>query len=145
MSITLDQAQTLIGGALAEARKLNLKPVSVIVLDIRGSIVAAASEDGVSAMRARIAHGKANAAIALGMGTRALMNRAEQQAYFIQSINGLAGGDMVPVPGGVLVRDASGGLLGQWGSLAIPPTMMNRQHWAVLLLQALRPKRVDGL
>ena len=82
MSITLDQAQTLIGGALAEARKLNLKPVSVIVLDIRGSIVAAASEDGVSAMRARIAHGKANAAIALGMGTRALMNRAEQQAYF---------------------------------------------------------------
>ena len=55
MSITLDQAQTLIGGALAEARKLNLKPVSVIVLDIRGSIVAAASEDGVSAMRARIA------------------------------------------------------------------------------------------
>ena len=115
MSITLDQAQTLIGGALAEARKLDLKPVSVIVLDVRGSIVAAAAEDGVSAMRARIAHGKANAAIALGMGTRALMNRAEQQAYFIQSINGLAGGDMVPVPGGVLVRDASGGLLGAVG------------------------------
>ena len=43
MSITLDQAQTLIGGALAEARKLDLKPVSVIVLDVRGSIVAAAS------------------------------------------------------------------------------------------------------
>ena len=58
MSITLDQARTLIDGALAEARKLNLKPVSVIVLDVRGSIVAAASEDGVSAMRARIAHGK---------------------------------------------------------------------------------------
>jgi len=115
MSITLDQAQTLIGGALAEARKLDLKPVSVIVLDVRGSIVAAASEDDVSAMRARIAHGKANAAIALGMGTRALMNRAEQQAYFIQSINGLAGGDMVPVPGGVLVRDASGELLGAVG------------------------------
>ena len=115
MSITLDQAQTLIGGALAEARKLDLKPVSVIVLDVRGSIVAAASEDGVSAMRARIDHGKANAAIALGMGTRALMNRAEQQAYFIQSINGLAGGDMVPVPGGVLVRDASGELLGAVG------------------------------
>ena len=52
MSITLDQARTLIDGALAEARKLNLKPVSVIVLYVRGSIVAAASEDGVSAMRA---------------------------------------------------------------------------------------------
>ena len=55
--------------------------------------------------RARIAHGKANAAIAMGMGTRALMNRAEQQAYFVQAINGLAGGDFVPVPGGVLITD----------------------------------------
>jgi len=69
----------------------------------------------VSAMRAQIAHGKANAAIQLGMGTRALMNRAEQQAYFIQAMNGLAGGDMVPVPGGLLLRDASGALLGAVG------------------------------
>ena len=74
------------------------------------------SEDGVSQMRARIAHGKANAAIALGLGTRALMNRAEQQAYFIQAINGLAGGDMVPVPGGGLIGGDAGQLLGGLGS-----------------------------
>ena len=85
------------------------------MLDNRASLVAAMSEDGVSQMRARIAHGKANAAIALGLGTRALMNRAEQQAYFIQAINGLAGGDMVPVPGGVLIRDDAGQLLGAIG------------------------------
>lgn len=115
MSITLDQAKTLVDAALAEARKLKLKPISVIVLDPRGSLVAAASEDGVSAMRAKIAHGKANAAIALGLGTRALMNRAEQQAYFIQAMNGLAGGDLVPVPGGLLLRDSAGALLGAVG------------------------------
>ena len=115
MSITLDQARTVIEGALTKARSLDLKPVSVMVLDNRGSIVAAASEDGVSAMRAKIAHGKANAAIQLGMGTRALMNRADQQAYFIQAMNGLAGGDMVPVPGGVLLRNLSGDLLGAVG------------------------------
>ena len=115
MSITLDQAKTLVDAALAEARKLKLKPISVIVLDPRGSLVAAASEDGVSAMRAKIAHGKANAAIALGLGTRALMNRAEQQAYFIQAMNGLAGGDLVPVPGGLLLRDSAGTLLGAVG------------------------------
>jgi uncharacterized protein GlcG (DUF336 family) len=115
MSITLDQARIVIVGALTKARSLDLKPVSVMVLDNRGSIVAAASEDGVSAMRAKIAHGKANAAIQLGMGTRALMNRAEQQAYFIQAMNGLAGGDMVPVPGGVLLRNLSGDLLGAVG------------------------------
>ena len=115
MSISLDQAKVVVESTIAEARKLDLKPVSVIVLDPRGSIVSAGSEDGVSAMRAQIAHGKANAAIQLGMGSRALMNRAEQQAYFIQAMNGLAGGDMVPVPGGLLLRDASGALLGAVG------------------------------
>lgn len=115
MSITLAQATIIIEAALGKGRELVLKPLSVVVLDNRASLVAAMSEDGVSQMRARIAHGKANAAIALGLGTRALMNRAEQQAYFIQAINGLAGGDMVPVPGGVLIRDDAGQLLGAIG------------------------------
>jgi len=105
MSLSLNQANQIITGALAKARELNLKPVSVIVLDDRASLVAAQSEDGVSIMRPQIAHGKANGAIQLGMGSRALMNRAEQQAYFISAMNGLAGGDLVPVPGGCLVMD----------------------------------------
>jgi uncharacterized protein GlcG (DUF336 family) len=94
---------------------MGLKPLSVVILDGRGALVAAASEDGCSRLRAKIAHGKANAAIGLGMGTRALMNRAEQQAYFIQAVNGVFGGDMVPVPGGVLIQDADGALLGAVG------------------------------
>ena len=105
MSLSLNQANQIITGALAKARELNLKPVSVIVLDARASLVAAQSEDGVSIMRPQIAHGKANGAIQLGMGSRALMKRAEQQAYFISAMNGLAGGDLVPVPGGCLVMD----------------------------------------
>ena len=115
MAISLSQSRTLIEGALAKGRALDLKPLSVVVLDPRAAMVAMMSEDGVSQMRARIAHGKANAAIALGMGTRALMNRAEQQAYFIQAVNGVAGGDMVPVPGGVLIQDQEGSLLGAVG------------------------------
>ena len=115
MAISLSQSRMLIEGALAEGRALDLKPLSVVVLDPRAAMVAMMSEDGVSQMRARIAHGKANAAIALGMGTRALMNRAEQQAYFIQAVNGVAGGDMVPVPGGVLIQGQEGTLLGAVG------------------------------
>ena len=115
MTISLAQSRTLIDAALAKGRTLDLKPLSVVVLDPRAAMVAMMSEDGVSQMRARIAHGKANAAIALGMGTRALMNRAEQQAYFIQAVNGVAGGDMVPVPGGVLIQDQDGTLLGAVG------------------------------
>ena len=115
MAISLSQSRAIIEGALAEGRVLDLKPLSVVVLDPRAAMVAMMSEDGVSQMRARIAHGKANAAIALGMGTRALMNRAEKQAYFIQAVNGVAGGDMVPVPGGVLIQDQEGALLGAVG------------------------------
>ena len=115
MAISLSQSRKLIEAALAKGRALDLKPLSVVVLDPRAAMVAMMSEDGVSQMRARIAHGKANAAIALGMGTRALMNRAEQQAYFIQALNGVAGGDMVPVPGGVLIQDQEGALLGAVG------------------------------
>ena len=115
MAISLSQSRKLIEAALAKGRALDLKPLSVVVLDPRAAMVAMMSEDGVSQMRARIAHGKANAAIALGMGTRALMNRAEQQAYFIQAVNGVAGGDMVPVPGGVLIQGQDGTLLGAVG------------------------------
>jgi uncharacterized protein GlcG (DUF336 family) len=115
MPITLEQARKIAETSLAKGREMGLKPLSVVVLDERGSVVTCQSEDGVSQMRWRIAHGKANAAIAIGLGTRALMGRAEQQAYFIQAMNGLAGGDFVPVPGGVLVRDSSGALVGAVG------------------------------
>jgi uncharacterized protein GlcG (DUF336 family) len=115
MPITLEQARKIAETSLAKGREMGLKPLSVVVLDERGSVVTCQSEDGVSQMRWRIAHGKANAAIAIGLGTRALMGRAEQQAYFIQAMNGLAGGDFVPVPGGVLVRDSGGALVGAVG------------------------------
>jgi len=115
MSVSLEQAQAIATASLAQARELALKPVSVVVLDPRATLVVVLSEDGVSTLRPRIAQGKANAAIAMGMGTRALMARAEQQAYFIQAINGLAEGNFVPVPGGVLIRNEVGVLLGAVG------------------------------
>ena len=115
MTITLSQARQVVDASLAKGRELGLKPLSVVVLDTRGSLVAALSEDGCAQLRPKVAHGKANAAIGLGMGTRALMNRAEQQAYFIQAVNGVFDGDMVPVPGGVLIQDAGGALLGVVG------------------------------
>ncbi len=115
MSITLKQARIIVEASIAKGRELDLKPLSVVILDPRTSLVACNSEEGVSQMRWRIALGKANAAIQLGIGSRALMVRAEQQAYFIQSMNGLAGGEFVPVPGGVLISDAEGNLMGAVG------------------------------
>ena len=62
-----------------------------------------------------IAFGKANGALALGMGSRSLMARAEQQPYFIGAVAGAIGGALVPVPGGVLVRSADGEVTGALG------------------------------
>ncbi len=45
----------------------------------------------------------------MGLGSRALFQRAQEQAYFVSAVNTLAQGRMVPVPGGVLIQD--GGVL----------------------------------
>ena len=113
--LTLAQAQNIVAAALAEARRLGLKPLVVAVLDARGAYKAMAAEDGTSLRRAEIAHGKAYGALALGTGSRALAKRAAEQAPFVAAVTHAAGGALVPVPGGVLVRDAAGALLGAVG------------------------------
>jgi uncharacterized protein GlcG (DUF336 family) len=115
MAIDLQTARTVIEGARAAARDKGFKPLTVVVLDAGGHVVAVEREDGSSTKRFEIAFGKAHGAIALGLGSRALMARAEQQPYFIAAATAAVGGSLVPVPGGVLVRDPSGTLLGAVG------------------------------
>jgi uncharacterized protein GlcG (DUF336 family) len=113
--LTLTQAQTIVAAALADARKRSLKPMVVAVLDARGAYKALAAEDGTSLKRAEIAHGKAHGALALGMGSRAIATRAEAQPTFIAAVTHVFGGALVPVAGGVLIRDVLGTLLGAVG------------------------------
>jgi uncharacterized protein GlcG (DUF336 family) len=105
VNLTLESARTIIDEALAAGRQNGFKPLTVAVLDAGGHLIAAARQDGASNNRYEIAHGKAYGALALGMGSRAIMERAEQQAYFIAAANATLGGRLIPVPGGVLVRD----------------------------------------
>lgn len=113
--IDLKTARTIIAAALKTAADHGFKPLTVAVLDAGGALIALERSDGSSRMRPEIAIGKANGAIALGMGSRSIFNRAEQQPFFIQSMNALAKGVLVPVPGGVLVRDANGSIIGAVG------------------------------
>ena len=114
MTLTLEVAQSIITTAIAKGRELGLKPLTVSVLDAGGHVKALAREDNTSTLRPDIATGKAHGAIALGLGSRAIFNRAKEQPYFIQSMNGLANGSLVPVPGGVLIRN-SGEIIGAVG------------------------------
>lgn len=111
----LAQAQTILSEALKFARSRNMKPLACAVLDARGAIRALAAEDGTSLHRADVAIGKAYGSIALGVSSRALMERAEKQAYFVAAMSHITGGRVVPVPGGVIIRDTTGALLGAVG------------------------------
>ncbi len=115
MALGLDTARTIVAGARAHAAEAGFKPMTVVVLDDGGHVVVAEREDGSSMKRFEIARGKAHGALSLGMGSRSIMGRAEQQPYFIAAVTSAVGGSLVPVPGGVLVRDAQGILLGAVG------------------------------
>lgn len=129
MEITLEQAQIIANHALAKGRDLNLNPLSVVVLDSGGHVKFFARQDGASPGRFGIAHGKAYGAVMLGMGGQAQMARAEQQAYFMAAVNGVYGGQVVPVPGGVLVQNSEGKTIGAVGVTG--DTSDNDEHAAV--------------
>ena len=112
MSIGLEIAKFITAGVRAAGRDHGLKPLTVVVLDAGGHVVSVEREDGSSNNRFEIAFGKAYGALALGMGSRSLMARAEQQAYFITAATAAIGGRLIPVPGGVLVKDDSGSVVG---------------------------------
>ncbi len=113
--LTLETAQTILASTLNAARTRGFKPLSVVVYDARGAIKAAASEDGTSLKRMEIAMGKAQGALAMGLGSRALHKMATDRPHFIAGVTHAVGGFMVPVPGGVLIKDSQGHLLGAVG------------------------------
>jgi uncharacterized protein GlcG (DUF336 family) len=113
--ISANKARTIIRKALAKGEEMGFKPLSVGVLDSGGHVKAFERADGASPGRFGIAHGKAYGSIMLGMAGTAQMARAEQQAYFMAAVNGVYGGAVVPVPGGVLVKDKRGTVMGAVG------------------------------
>ncbi|RLJ59023.1 uncharacterized protein GlcG (DUF336 family) [Litoreibacter meonggei] len=113
--ISLNKARTIVRKTIARGQELELKPLSVVVLDAGGHVQAFEREDGASPGRFDIARGKAYGAVMLGMSGTSQMARAEQQAYFMNAVNGVFGGAVVPVPGGVLLRDKKGDVIGAVG------------------------------
>ena len=114
--VTLQLASQVVDAALAFARERNLDPMTVAALDARGVVVALKMEDGSSLLRPDIASGKAWSALAMGFGTRNLAGRAEKLPAFFGALSDLAQGRVLPVPGGVLVRDEAGKVIGAVGA-----------------------------
>ena len=115
MTLPLSTARVIIAKTLEKGREMGLKSLSVVVLDAGGHVQAFEREDGAAPGRFAIAHGKAYGSVMLGMAGSAQMKRAEDQAYFMAAVNGVYGGQVIPVPGGVLLRDDSGAVIGAVG------------------------------
>jgi uncharacterized protein GlcG (DUF336 family) len=113
--LTLDAARRILDATLASAREKQLKPLAVAVIDARGALIAFAAEDGTSLKRDAIARGKADGAVALGLSSRAITKMALERPHFIAAVTHAVGGSLVPAPGGVLIRDQAGALMGAVG------------------------------
>jgi len=114
-ALTLKVAVNLAGQALAAGREISAAPLTVAILDSGGHLVALQREDGASLLRPHIAIGKAWGAIALGKGSRLLAQDAQQRPAFFAALNGFGQNSVVPAPGGVLIRDQDGKVLGAIG------------------------------
>jgi len=114
-ALTLDQASTIVDKALEKGRELKLQPLTVVVLDAGGQLKALKREDHSSLLRPEIAGGKAWGVLGMGFGGREFARRAAANPVFLQALMAASGGRIVPVPGGVLIRDGAGEIIGSVG------------------------------
>ncbi|HZO45401.1 MAG TPA: heme-binding protein [Xanthobacteraceae bacterium] len=114
-SLTLAQASTIVDVAIKTARDQKFQPLSVAVLDAGGHLVAFKREDKSGILRFDVAYGKAWGALGMGFGSRTLAERAAATPQFFTMLAAASGGRMVTNPGGVLIRDADGDIIGAVG------------------------------
>lgn len=114
-SLSLSAAETIIDTALKTGRENNLLPLTVVVLNAGGQIVAVKSEDGSGIMRFDVALGKAWGALGMGISSRLIRDRLSNRPTFQNALAAASDGRLVPVPGGVLVDTADGVTIGAVG------------------------------
>lgn len=113
--LTIEQANTIIASALGKAAELELKPLVVAVFDAGGHLKAYSAQDGSSPGRFEVAGGKARGALLVGSSSRALNDQAGERPHFLAGLGSVIPGGVVPVPGGLVMKDANGAVCGAIG------------------------------
>ncbi|MEP4031033.1 heme-binding protein [Roseibium polysiphoniae] len=114
-SLPLASADVIIDEALRLGRVEKLLPLTVVVLDAGAKLVAAKSEDGSGVLRYDIAFGKAWGALGMGISSRLIRDRLSARPTFQAALATASDGRLIPVPGGVLIRDADKVTIGAVG------------------------------
>lgn len=113
--IPLNKARGLVRKTIEAGKAKGFNPLTVVVLDEGGHIVACERQDGATPGRFFLAQGKAYGTVMMGMGGSAQTAAALDRPFFIGAVNGALDGKMVPVAGGVLLRDKRGAIVGAIG------------------------------
>ncbi|WP_433771897.1 GlcG/HbpS family heme-binding protein [Pseudomonas putida] len=127
--LNLLTATTIAGNAIGVARESGFKPLAVAVLDAAGHPLVILRDERASFLRPQIATGKARGCLGMGFGGRELARRAQAVPAFFDAINSLTGGEVIPVAGGVLIRNDVGQILGAIGISG--DTSDNDEHCAI--------------
>jgi len=113
--MNLESADKICQRALEVGHINKLKPLTVAVLDAGGHMISFRKEDGASLFREQVAKGKATAALGFGSDSAALAAVAEARPAFMNAAYSATGGQVIPVPGGVLIKDKEGKIIGAVG------------------------------
>lgn len=115
MTLKLGQANLIVEAALAHGQMKRFAPLCAVVLDAGGHVLALQRDERASISRPEIATAKAAGCLGMGFGGRELARRAQAAPEFFAAIGQVFPRGIVPVPGGVLIRDETGALLGAVG------------------------------
>jgi uncharacterized protein GlcG (DUF336 family) len=133
--LTLAIADRMVDEALSEGARQGFQPLCVAVLDAGGHLLTLKRDERASLLRPQIANGKASSVLGMGFGGRELARRAERMPAFFGALSDLARGNMLPVPGGVLIRNAAGEIVGAIGISG--DTSDNDEHCALAAVAAV--------
>ncbi|MEX1081230.1 MAG: heme-binding protein [Halofilum sp. (in: g-proteobacteria)] len=121
VDLGLKQARKIIDGAMAEARRLSLQPMAVVVLDAGGNVVSADVEDGAGILRFDLAIGKAAGGLGFGASSSTMTARTTGRETFVSGVAAAAQGRFVPAGGGVLLLDDDDTIIGAVGASGDSP------------------------
>ena len=129
-TLPLEQASAIIDRALAAGIENGMNPLTVVVLDAGGHMVAMKRSDGSGILRTEIAMGKAWGALGVERPSRVLEEGLAARPGFQNALPVVAGGRLVPAPGGVLICEADGETI--IGAVGISGDTSNKDEYAAI-------------
>lgn len=113
--IKLSKANSIIRSVFKKGSDLGLDPLAVVVLDAGGHIKALQSQDGAGFLKPKIAKAKAYGSLGMGKNSSNLAESAKKRPHHATAMSAIAEGNYMPVPGGILISNKTGQIIGAVG------------------------------